>query len=220
LAGCHAIRCPDVIRIVGRMSRHLLAGYDENHWPDVVRIRKLGQQSRYQSLNNLKAASQMLIFLQQNDIKNMDDLVNFLKSMHNRQSGIREKLKPMERRMKTLDEHIKQVGYYKEFSKINRRYKQQKPKGKEAFFESHRREMTLFQAAERHLKSVLNGREQIPLATWEKEHATLTAERKTLNAEYLSLKDEVGKVEKIVRSVQDVLHEERPSRKRSSDVER
>ena len=181
-----------------------------------------GQSSRYQSLNNLQSASQMLIFLQENEIKDMDDLGNFLKSMHNRQPAIREKLKPMERRMKTLDEHIKQSKYYKEFTKINRLYKQQKPKDKEDFFEAHRREMTLFQAAERHLQSVLNGREQIPLATWEKELATLTTERKTLNAEYLSLKDEVGKVEKIVRSVQDILYAERQREKpqeKSKEIE-
>ena len=92
------------------------------------------------------------------------------------------------------------------------------------FYEANRREMTLFQAAERYLQSVLNGREQIPLATWEKERVTLTAERKTLNAEYISLKDEVGKVEKISRSVQDILYQERqkeqPTHKRAQGVER
>ena len=59
------------------------------------------------------------------------------------------------------------------------------------------------------MQSVLNGREQIPLASWAKERVALTAERKTLNAEYLSLKDEVGRVEKISRSVQGILYQER-----------
>lgn len=76
--------------------------------------------------------------------------------MHNRQSVIREELKPVERRLKTLDEHIKQAGYYREFTKINRLYKQQKLKDKEGFYESHRRELTLYEAAERYIKIVVD----------------------------------------------------------------
>jgi len=129
--------------------------------------------------------------------------------MHSKQSAIRDDLKPIERRLKTLDEHIKQAEYYREFMKINRLYKQQKPKDKESFYESHRRELTLYEAAERYIKGVLNGRDKIPLPTWKAEREKLTAERKRLNAEYISLKDEVGKVEKIARSVQDILSEER-----------
>jgi len=47
------------------------------------------------------------------------------------------------------------------------------------------------------------------LPTWIAERESLTAERKRLNAEYLSLKNEVGKVEKFARSVQDILSAER-----------
>ena len=85
----------------------------------------------------------------------------------------------------------------------------EKPKDKDKFYESHRRELTLYEAAERYIKGVLNGREKIPLPTWKTERERLTAERKRLNTEYISLKEEVGKVEKIARSVQDILHDER-----------
>ncbi|MCL2427292.1 MAG: MobA/MobL family protein [Oscillospiraceae bacterium] len=168
-----------------------------------------GQSSRYGAINNLKQAAAMLNFLQENKIMDLDGLHKFIISMHNKQSDIREKLKPMERRLKTLDKHIEQAEYYREFTKINRLYNQQKPKDKEDFFESHRRELTLYQAAERYIKTHLNGRDKIPLASWEKERVNLTVERKSLNAEYLQLNDEVGKVEKISRSVQDILYEER-----------
>ena len=67
----------------------------------------------------------------------------------------------------------------------------------------------MYESAERYIKGVLNGRDKIPLPAWQKERTALTAERKQLNAEYFILKDEVGKVEKISRSVQDILHEER-----------
>ena len=80
----------------------------------------------------------------------------------------------------------------------------------------------MYEAAERYIKGVLNGREKIPLPTWKTERERLTAERKRLNAEYLFLKNEVGKVEKIARSVQDILHEERQPKQpsRTQGVER
>jgi hypothetical protein len=170
---------------------------------------KSAQSSRYQTINNLKDASKMLNFLTENNIRDLEGLHQFIISMHNKQSALREKLKPMERRLKTLDEHIKQAEYYREFAEINRLYKKQKPKDKDAFYEPHRRELTLYESAERYIKGVLNGRDKIPHATWKKERAALTAERKQLNAEYLNLKNEVGKVENISRCVQDILHEER-----------
>jgi len=173
------------------------------------RREQTGQQSRYGTINNLKQAADMMNFLTENNIMDLDGLHKFVIAMHNKQSEIREKLKPMERRLKTLDEHIKQANLYQEHTPINRVYQQQKPKHKEDFFESNRAALTLYQAAERYIKANLNGRDKIPLVAWQKERAVLTAERKTLNAEYLTLKDEVGKVEKISRSVQDILYEER-----------
>lgn len=173
------------------------------------RREQTGQQSRYGTINNLKQAAEMLDFLTENNIMDFDGLHRFVIAMHNKQSEIREKLKPMERRLKTLDEHIKQANLYREHTPINRIYQQQKPKHKEDFFESNRTALTLYQAAERYIKANLTGRDKIPLVAWQKERAVLTAERKTLNAEYLTLKDEVGKVEKTSRSVQDILYEER-----------
>ena len=105
-------------------------------------------------------------------------------SMHVEQGAIHDELKPIDRRLKTLNENIKQSGYIKEFSKINRLYQQQKPKDQPAFFETHRRELTLYQAAERHIKGVLNGREKIPLPAWKAEREELTAKRNRLNQRF------------------------------------
>jgi len=70
----------------------------------------------------------------------------------------------------------------------------------------------------------MNGRTTIPTGAWKKEFTSLTKEKNQLNSEYISLKDEVSKVEKISRSVQDILYQERqreqPTRKHSNDLER
>ena len=116
----------------------------------------------------------------------LDGLHKFVITMHNKQSEIRDKLKPMERRLKTLDEHIKQANLYREHTPINRIYQQQKPKHKEEFFEGNRAALTLYQAAEHYIKANLNGRDKIPLVAWQKEYATLTAERKSLNGTFFT----------------------------------
>jgi len=188
------------------------------------RREQTGQQSRYGAINNLKQAAAMLNFLTENNIMDMAGLENHLISMHNRQATVLDKLKPMECRLKTLDEHIKQANLYREHSPIHRVYQQQNSKHKDEFFEKNRAPLTLFQAAERYIKAHLNGRDKIPLVMWEKERTTLTTERQQLNSDYVSLRDEVRKIEKIARSVQDILYQERqreqPTRKRSQGLDR
>ena len=183
-----------------------------------------GQHSRYGAINNLKQAADMLNFLTENKIKDLDGLHTFIISMHNEQSDIRDKLKPVERRIKTLDEHIKQADRYFEHKEIYKVYKSQKAKNQERFYEDNRAPLTLYEAADRYLKGVMNGKTTIPTGAWKKEYATLTAEKQQLNHKYVTLKDAVSKVEKISRSVQDILYEERrrehPSIKRSQDMER
>ena len=94
--------------------------------------------------------------------------------MYNRQFDINDTLKPIERRLKSLDEHIKQTGYYFEFREIYEEYKKQKPRKQDAFYESHRRELTLYESAERYLTGIMNGRTTIPTKKWKEERALAT----------------------------------------------
>ena len=55
---------------------------------------------------------------------------------------------------------------------------------------------------------MLNGRDKIPLAAWEKEYTQKTADKNRLNARFNFLRNEVKDVEKIQRSVHDILREE------------
>ena len=88
---------------------------------------------------------------------------------YGKQRGIAEKLKPIDRRLKTLDEHISNAEKYFQYRDIHRKYKQQKPKKQEAFYESHRMELTHYEAAERYLNAVMNGKTSIPLKAWKAE---------------------------------------------------
>ena len=160
-----------------------------------------GKSGRYQSVANLKAASKMLNFLQENQIKDMAGLEEKVKSMYGTQLAIRDQLKPMERRLKVLDEHIQQASMYMQYKAVYRQYQEQKPKKQAAFAEKHHAEITLFESAERYLKGVMNGKTTLPMKVWRMERAELGTERNRLNQDYISLKDEIRTVEQIKKNV-------------------
>lgn len=68
-----------------------------------------------------------------------------------KQFSIRDELKPIERRLTVLDEHIQQQADY---------------------YETHRHEFTLYEAADRYLKGVMNGKTTLPIKAWQAEIPT------------------------------------------------
>ena len=97
---------------------------------------------------------------------------------------------------------------YMQYREVYRQYKQQKPKKQEAFYEARRMELTHYEAAERYLKGVMNGKTAIPTKAWKAERDKLQAERQQLSRRYAALKDEVKEVEQIRKSVYTILREE------------
>ena len=97
-----------------------------------------------------------------------------------------------------------------------------KPKKQEAFYESHRMELTHYEAAERYLNAVMNGKTSIPLKAWKSERDKLSGEKKQLTRQYYALKDEVKEVEQICRNVYSILREEngREQPTRKHEIER
>lgn len=170
------------------------------------RREQAGQQSRYSTIHNLKAAANMLNFLTANGIKDMAGLDEKIMDMYGEQRGISEKLKPIERRLPVLKKHMEQADIYLKY------------KGKKVLSES---EQILFTAAGNYLKGVMNGKTAIPTKAWKAEYAKLTAERKTLNQQYLALKDEVKKAEQIRKSVYSILQQEQREQqpRRTQDME-
>ena len=69
-------------------------------------------------------------------------------------------------------------------------------------------ELTHYEAAERYLNAVMNGKTSIPLKAWKAERDKLNGEKKELNRQYYALKDEVKEVGQIRRNVYSILREE------------
>ena len=228
------------------------ANNDEPTLADIIsnilnRQSQTGQSSRYHTINNLKAASEMLNFLTDNKIKDMDGLNDYLKSMIGKQFDIRDELRTVERRTKTLEEHIRQSGNYKAYRKFKTKYEKlyaeyttlrketglgAKRKAQKALdaanecHETYRNEITMYDNAERYMRDVMqkhfDPKKLPPIAKWQAERESLNSDLKRLNQDYMKLKDETAKVEKIRSNVYDILRSDsrETQRTRAQDVDR
>ena len=157
----------------------------------------------------------MLNFLMSNKIKDMAGLEKKLEAMTDKQFSIRDELKKVERKITTLDEHIRHSGNFKgyrgqkvQYEKLYTQYQTiKKASGFGAerraqkaldnandFYETNRMEITLYGAAERYLNDV----------------------------EYRKLRTDTTTVEQIKRNVDDILNDETrtPQRTRAQDIVR
>ena len=189
----------------------------------------------------------MLNFLTRHEIMDIVGLDKVFGDMFGRQQDIRDNLKPIDRRLKTLDKHIEQSGNYKTY----RRYKAQYEKlyaqyetlkkatgigaGRKAqkalaaaneYHETYRTEIAIYDNAEQYLKGVLqqhfDPKKQPPVTKWRAQRDKLTAERKQLDMDYTALKNEVKEAEQVRRSVYSILRQDERERqpRRTYDIER
>jgi hypothetical protein len=170
-------------------------------------------KSRYAKVRDLKAAADVLSFMETHRVSTIAELDGIVMEHYGRLSDIRGKSKPIERRMKTLDEHIKHGETLSRYHEVHERYAQQKPKNREAFYESHRAELTLYESASRYMKKHLNGRTKIPMKEWKAERSKLTVKNYVLSVELHSLKSKIKKVEKVRRYANDIQRTISPPRK-------
>ena len=182
-----------------------------------------GKSKVSQSIYNLKDAANMLNFLTRNKIMDMAGLDERFKSMIGEQMNIRDELKPVERRLTVLAEHIRQADTYLKHKSVYSQYQQEKnPKKKSALSQKHEPEIILCAAAERYLKGVMNGKTTLPTKAWRAEYNKLIAERERLNQRYVTLKDQVQEAEQIRRSIYSIMRQESRDRQidRERDIER
>ena len=155
--------------------------------------------------------------MQTNHITDIAGLREKVGEFYSRQQGLREKLKSVERRINTLDEHLQQAATYKKHSEIYKRYQSVKPKYQTDFYEVHRTEIMLYESAKRYLDANLNGH-SLPSKLWTAEREKLTAERTNLTREYNALKEEIREVKIIRKHAESVAREAQPKRKNEQSL--
>jgi cell division protein FtsB len=192
-----------------------------------------------QANSNIQSMSQMMIFFDKYGIETVDDLTRAVSELRGDYAKVKADFTKTDRRIATLNEHLKQSEYFKanhkiawkldklsaEAESIEKRggllAKSKAGKARRSaqeYYETHRAEIELFRAAERYLKGVLQSRydpkKLPPIKAWTDERTTLTAKRVALNRRYETLKSETQSVEKLKRSVDEIMAPAAPERER------
>ena len=165
-------------------------------------------ETRWQKIADLKTRANVLIFLQSNHITGIAQLAEKVSQIHERLYEVSNKVKPVERRLAALAEHLSQYDSYKQHRAVYDQYRQLDPKKRDAFKVKHSGEIQSYEAAKKYLDAVMNGKTTIPIKTWQAERDKLTAEKYALSEEYYTLKDEVKSVEVLRKGAESLMRED------------
>ena len=163
--------------------------------------------SRWKKLADLKTRASVFMFLQNNGITDMEQLVGKIEQMSDEFYEVSKKIHTVDRRLATLSQHLEQYDNYKHYRDIYVKYKQLDPKKCDAFHEKHFDEIQLYETAKRYLDGVMNGRKDIPVKAWQAEQAKLIDDRFSLCEDYYRLKDEIQNVEMLRKGVGNLVRE-------------
>ena len=187
-------------------------------------------------LTRLKNAAEVFAFLQRNNISDYAELEKLVIDMDDKVDSINADRKKLNRRIDTLNKHIKHSENFKKYRKIAEKrdalwaeYKRLNDKGflskgkaqkaleaSEAYDWKHLNDLQNYDNAEKYLRDLLqsrfNPKKSPPITKWQEELTAKTAESAALYRDYKKLKDETAKVEKIQRSIKDILHSDEPER--------
>jgi MobA/MobL family. len=161
--------------------------------------------NRWRKLADLKTRASVFMFLQNNGITDMAQLVGKVEQMSDEYYEVSKKIYIVDRRLDTLSQHLEQYGNYKQCRDIYVKYKQLDPKKRDVFHDKHTEEIQLYETAKRYLDGVMNGRKDIPIKAWQAEQVKLTDDRFSLCEDYYRLKDEIRNVEILRKGVDNLM---------------
>ena len=188
---------------------------------DLEAIAKAQENPKYAqrvTITNIQEAAKTLLFIEENGIKDHEELIALLESAGKDKNEKHEKLKATEARLKTVNLLIKYSGQYYANKKVYSDYL--KAKNKAQFRAEHDAEITLYEAARRQLKE-LSGGEKIPtLQHLKEEKESLTVSKNELYEEYSFARAKQKELQTVVTNVDKVLSEkDRIDREPSMSIE-
>jgi len=148
----------------------------------------------------------------------MQDAEREIKDMMDNQSELRERLKPIEGRLKVLNERLKQVAIHKENKPFLDEYRALPPRKQKKYFAEHKTELDLFKSANSYLNKHRNKDGKIPLASWIKERDNLLKEKKEISKSTMSLSERLRQIDRIRKMAKEVMPKQ-PQRNRGWEME-
>jgi len=130
---------------------------------------------------NLKQMARTLIYLQENGIDSYDDLVVKSTVASSGVAKTSKQIRKIEARQKDIAELQKHIGTYRKTREVYKEYRASKRKSD--FYENHRADIVLHEAAKKHFDSL--GVKKLPsMQSLKQKYAILESEKKTLYRDY------------------------------------
>ncbi|MCD7801560.1 MAG: relaxase, partial [Clostridiales bacterium] len=134
---------------------------------------------RWAKSYNLKEIAQTVLWMKEHGITDVEKLAGECDAAVERYHELADKTKSNETRMKKIAELQRQIGTYGKTREIYLQYKKLPQKKRAAFYEAHRSDIMLHEAAKRYFDSL--GLEKLPsIKALKQEYAALSAENKQL----------------------------------------
>jgi hypothetical protein len=142
------------------------------------------------TIENLKAMSKTLIYLQERSLDDYELLTAKAGAVSESFRKRSNRVKEIETRLKEIAALQKNIGTYRKTRETYKQYISLPPKKREDFFENHRADITLHQAAKKYFDST--GLTKFPpMDDLKKEYAMLSVEKKKLSSGYKAEREEM-----------------------------
>jgi hypothetical protein len=169
-------------------------------------------KSHWQKIKDLKARANVLMFLQENNIGDIDGLAAAVKRIHEKQYEVGNKLRKVRRRIDTLELHLSHCDNLEKHKAVCQKYQRLEPKRRATYYQKHGGEIEKYKSAKEYLDAVMNGKSPIPVKDWRKELSDKTAENNALYEEFYKLKGDVKNVEVLRRNAERIMAGQMPEK--------
>jgi ATP-dependent exoDNAse (exonuclease V) alpha subunit len=186
-------------------------------------------RSHSQQIRDLQLGAKTLVFIQNNNLHTIEDLRGYVGNLYFERQELADRMKPVNRRIETLDKHLMHSENLKKHDKLAKRrdelyaeYKRLDGKGflfklqadkalkaAEAYDWKHLNALKDYDDADKYLRKILQKRfdpKDIPVKAWQKERDTLAIEKGGLDSEYNVMKERTRDVEVIRKYAENVSH--------------
>ena len=159
--------------------------------------------SRWAMVQNMQIAADALSVLTKYGVNTIDELEEKIDERYKEQFETSQKLNDCDKDIKEKHELLKNVNNYLENESVYKEYKQSRNKNK--FYESHRREIAVFEYSERWLRKNISGNVIPSPKRLEKELAAMESEREELLRKYKEHKNVVIEMNKAHDTLENYL---------------
>lgn len=180
---------------------------------------KDGKRTHWQRLKALHDVSAAIVYLQNHNITTKAELNAKFETVSAAYDEARSTYADVSARLKAKNELYEQAEIYLKYRPVYDKYKSQKPRKRERFYEDNRTEIMLYERAGKYLKQHYSGT-SLPMKQWEREIDALAVKNfvasntvKTLSEEYnmlLTIKTNVDRMMK--QPTQERQHTQKPKR--------